>query len=230
MLRVSAAIFLACCSISAAHAANHAPLVERVIAVLPSAQLQLEHTGNAVLVDVVFPSPEGATTWLSEYALQRETTLTVGKEDRYGRMLVRGQLQQDMLNDGAAVFYATDAPIDPAWRTAEARARSKKIGVWSDPNLALVVSPNDAANYHGRFALIEGAITRIYEGKDCTYLNFGEDWHEDFSIAISPKLRRSMKSFLNSLNAGDRIRVRGTVVEENGPMIRLNHAGNLEKL
>ena len=219
-----------CCSISTAHAAQHAPVVERVIAVLPSAQLQLEHTGNAVLADVVFPSPEGATQWLSEYALQRETALTIGKEDRYGRVLVRGQLQQDMLNDGAAVFYATDAPIDPAWRMAEARARSKKYGVWSDPKLTLVASSNNAANYHGRFALIEGVITRIYEGKEGTYLNFGEDWHEDFSIAISPKLRRSMKAFLSTLKAGDRVRVRGTVVEENGPMIRLNHADNLEKL
>jgi hypothetical protein len=230
MLRFCAAFFLFCCSISNTHAVPPSRVVERVIAVLPNGQLQLEHTGNAVLADVVFPSPESASIWLSEYALQRETTLTVGKEDRYGRVLVRGQLQQDMLNDGAAIFYTTDTPIDSAWRMAEARARSKKYGVWSDPNIALVINPNKAANHHGRFALIEGAITRIYEGKTGTYLNFGEDWHEDFSIAISPKLRRSMKVFLANLKAGDRVRVRGTIVQENGPMIRLNHADNLEKL
>lgn len=230
MLRVCAAFFLACCSISTAHAAQHAPVVERVIAVLPSGQVQLAHSGNAVLADMVFPSPEEATNWLSEHALQRETPLTVGKEDRYGRVLVRGQLQQEMLSDGAAVFYATDAVIDPAWRLAEARARAAKRGVWSDPNLALVISPNEAVKHHGRFVLIEGTITRIYEGKTGSYLNFGEDWREDFSIAISPKLRRSMKAFLSTVKAGDRIRVRGTIIEENGPMIRLNHADNLEKL
>ena len=133
-----------------------------------------------------------------------------------------------ILREGVAITYATGDAVPARWRAAEAQARSAKRGIWA--NDTLTITPEKALETTGGFYVVEGVITRIYEGKEGSYLNFGEDWHKDFSIAISPKLRRSMKVFLSTLNAGDRIRVRGSIVQENGPMIRLNHADNLEKL
>lgn len=133
-----------------------------------------------------------------------------------------------MLRDGVSILYASAEGIPTSQRVAEAAARAAKRGVWV--NDSLTITPEKALELKGGFHLVEGTITRIYEGKSATYLNFGEDWQSDFSITIAPKLRRSMKTFLAHLKAGDRVRVRGSIIEENGPMIRLNHADNIEAI
>lgn len=111
-----------CCTFVTAHAAAKPPLHERVVAVKSDGTITLSSLGNAVLADVVFPAPESAVMWLSEYALQHEISVTAGDEDRYGRTQIRGQLQIDMLNDGAAAIYAADEAIPTSWFEAEARA------------------------------------------------------------------------------------------------------------
>jgi hypothetical protein len=229
---VFAAVF--CCTPTAAFSAvkTAAPkeIIARVAAVKADGTLTLSSIGDAVLADVHFPNMESAAIWLSEYALQRDTSLTPGREDRYGRTQVRGQLQIDMLNDGAAVIYAAEEKIPDAWFAAEARARTAKRGVWDDRAASVQITANDTPHHIGTFRVIEGRITRIYEAKSATYINFGENWREDFSITIPAKLRRSMKSFLAAAKAGDRIRVRGYLHDENGPMIQLLRPDNLERI
>lgn len=222
--RLVAVAWIVCCSISSAHAAQ----IERVVAVLENGEIQLEKTGKAVFQNTLALDHAMLETWLAANGLQREINVSIDAEDRYGRALITSDVQQKMLHEGIALIYAARGDISANWRAAEAAARVAKRGVWA--NESLVLTPEKALTQQGDFHVVEGTITRIYEGKDATYLNFGDDWRRDFSIAIAAKQRRSMKAFLANVKAGDRIRVRGSIIEENGPMIRLNHADNLEKI
>jgi len=231
MLRYAAAIaLLFCCSINPAQAAETKLLRERAVAVLPDGSVQLAQTGKAVFASTIAPDADMANSWLAAHLLQQEISFAAMGTDRYGRALIISELQEKMLRDGVILIYASAGDIPASWRAAEASARAAKRGVWGDPALALLLTPETALKTMAGFHIVEGTITRIYEGKSATYLNFGEDWHSDFSITIAAKQRRSMKAFLADLKAGDRVCVRGSIVEENGPMIRLNHPDNLERL
>lgn len=225
MMRFAAALaVVVCCSITGVYAAQN----ERVMSVSTGGELQLEKTGRAVFTNILAPNVPRMEAWLAKHSLQQEINVVAGDEDRYGRTHITSDIQQKMLRDGVVLAYATGGEIPLSWRVAETQARAAKRGVWAKDSL--VISPEAALQTKSGFHLVEGAITRIYESKAGTYLNFGDDWRSDFSIAILPKQRRSMKAFLANLKAGDRIRVRGSLVQENGPMIRLNHADNLEKI
>lgn len=100
--------------------------------------------------------------------------------------------------------------------------------MWDDRGKSILISAENAAQHIGEFYVVEGKITKIYEGKSATYINFGDDWHTDFSVMIQAKHRRSMKALLSGLKAGDRVQVRGFIYEENGPMIALSHSDNIE--
>lgn len=215
---------------AAAKTAKKVEVVERIVAVKPDGTVQLSQTGPAALADILSPNPDVMAGWLAEYTLQKEFPFTAIGEDRYGRTLVESSLQADLLNDGAAVYYASVGKIPDVWRAAENRARTAKHGLWDDRAETVLIGVADAAEAIGKFKVVEGTLTRTYEAKSATYLNFGEDWHTDFSITIPAKNRRSFKSMLVTLKPGDRLRVRGFVYQENGPMIAVTRPDNLEKL
>lgn len=223
-------ITLFCCTPVAVLAAAKNATVERIVAVTPDGTLQLSQTGQAVLADILSPNPDRIGGWLAEYSLQKEFPFTANGEDRYGRTLVESTLQADLLNDGAAVYYATAGKIPDEWRAAETRARTAKHGLWDDRAETVLIGVADTEKAIGKFKVVEGAITRIYSAKSATYLNFGEDWHSDFSVTIPAKNRRSFTALLDTLKPGDRIRVRGVLYQENGPMITVMRPDNLEKL
>lgn len=229
MLKIAAAIAMVfCCSINHAVAAATPLQRERVVAVLTGGEVQLERTGKAAFLNMLVLDNHVLEAWLSEHLLQQEITFTARGDDRYGRTQITSDVEVKMLRDGVAMIYASTGDIPANWRLAEAAARNAKRGVWAMESL--LITPEAALKATGGFHVIEGSITRIYESKTATYLNFGDDWRSDFSITVLPKQRRSMKAFLANLKAGDRVRVRGSITQENGPMIRLNHPANLERL
>jgi len=68
--------------------------------------------------------------------------------------------------------------------------------------------------------------------KGRTYLNFGADWREDFTVSID---KRAMKLFKKSgfdllALKNKRIRVRGWLKKFNGPMIEASHPEQIEVL
>lgn len=225
---------LVCCTQAAALAgANSLPakeVVAHVAAVKSDAVLSLSSIGDVVLADILYPNRESAQNWLAEYTLQKEFTFRATGEDRYGRTQMLSSLQVDLINDGAAVYFASERAIPKTWRVAEVAARNAQRGVWDERAQSVRISPTQASDALGEWRVVEGPITRIYEGRSATYLNFGENWQQDFSVKIPAKFRRSMKGLLGDLKAGDRVRMRGVVFEENGPMIELRHADNIEKL
>ena len=226
MLRRFALIGLViCCSATTLYATKNAAAIERVVAVKPDGSLVLSRSGNAVLANILFPDVPRAEAWLAEHVLQQEITVVVGEGDRYGRNQVTSDVAEKMLRDGVAVYYATEGAIAPNWKPIEDAARAANRGIWANKNF--ISTPENAAQHIGEFRVVEGTLTRIYESKKETYLNFGDDWHSDFSITIPGKVRRGMKAQLASLKAGDKVRVRGAIYEENGPMIKLMRADNI---
>ena len=217
--------FMLCCSAPTLYAAENAAAIERVVAVKPDGSLVLSRSGNVVLANILFPDAPRAEAWLAEHVLQQEIHVTVGEADRYGRSQISSDVAEKMLRDGVAVYYATEDAIPANWKPMEDAARTANRGVWADKNF--VSTSENAAQHVGKFRVVEGTITRIYEGKKETYLNFGDDWHSDFSITIPGKVRRSMKAQLATIKPGDKLRVRGAIYEENGPMIKLMRADNI---
>ncbi len=225
-MRALVAALLFCCSLWPVLAAAKLTVTERVIAVLPDGSVQLETSGKAVFQNILFIDPKLAENWLAEHVLQQRIGIETGEEDRYGRMQIISDVEEKMLQAGVAIIAASEGDISASWRSAEAAARQAKRGVWANKDLLL--TPDQAAAHINEFHVVEGKITRIYEAKTATYLNFGKDWHTDFSITIPAKLRRSMKDVLVGLHEGSFVRVRGGIYDENGPMIKLTHADTLE--
>ncbi len=198
----------------------------RVTAMDAHGGLTLASGEQAVLANLITPDVALAQSWLAAHVLQQEVREASLGEDRYGRTLLCCDAAEKMLQDGAAAIYAQTGEIPARWWVAEAEARGAKRGLWAGDTL--VLSPEATPQHLGEFHVVEGRLARLYRGKHATYLNFGEDWHTDFSIMVPAKLRRGMDARLAALKPGDRVRVRGTLYEENGPMIRLARAENLE--
>ncbi|MES2984528.1 MAG: thermonuclease family protein [Pseudomonadota bacterium] len=194
---------------------------ERVVAVKPDGSLTLASGGNAVFANILLPDSKRAEAWLAQHVLQQEITFTPGEDDRYGRTQMVSPVTESMLHDGIAVIYASVGDVPASWQAAEQAARSAKRGLWAATDF--VLTPKNAAQHIGQFHAIDGTVTRVYEGKTASYVNFGDNWHTDFSIMLPAKIRRSMPS---APKVGDRVMVRGYLYEENGPMVTLLHPAN----
>jgi hypothetical protein len=208
---------LLCGVAGTAHAMREA-LSEPVAAITAGPTITLSSTGAAVFADIVFPDADLAEQWMAAHLLQQALVFSVVDVDRYGRSIIKSDVQQTMLRDGVAVIYSFGHP-PKAWQAAEDAARIAKRGVWGKENF--VLTPENAAQHEGEFHVVEGVITHGYDAKRASYINFGADWRTDFSVTIPAKFRRRFAELLPQLREGAHVRVRGSIVHENGPMIRV---------
>ena len=79
-----------------------------------------------------------------------------------------------------------------------------------------------------RFAIVEGRVLSVARGFRSNFVNFGDDWREDFAIYL--KRGRISRAFPPALLEGQRVRVRGWVFYSNGPAIDLADPLYLEVL
>jgi len=113
----------------------------------------------------------------------------------------------------------------------ENNAREQKLGLWAEHGFH-VLSPEEASNHLYGFEVIEGTVRSASLKKNRLYLNFGENWREDFTVSIPASNRRLFsKAGLDPLQWNDkRLRVRGWVDEYNGPYIEVDHPEAVEVL
>lgn len=113
----------------------------------------------------------------------------------------------------------------------ENEAIAHKRGLWAAEGFK-VLTPETAGGALNGWAIIEGKIARTGMANNVSFLNFGDDWRQDFTIGLGAEVRRQMaKRGLDSMNlAGKNVRVRGWVENYNGPYIKLSHAIWLEIL
>jgi hypothetical protein len=107
-------------------------------------------------------------------------------------------------------------------------------GLWS--SWAYSVQDGSDAKGLGRltqsYQLVEGTAHAVGEGRKFIYLNFSEDWRHDFTITIRSKDLAAFEAAGLDLEqlARRRIRVRGWIEWQNGPIIVATRPEPLEVL
>lgn len=192
-----------------------------------------------------WPLAEQAKAALGALALGRELRLSYGgrRIDRHGRLLAHlhapqaggGELwvQGALLEQGMARVYSfsDNRELVAEMLALERKARAARRGIWRHP--FYTVRPADGLTRHiGSFQLVEGRVLDAAVVRGRAYLNFGAEWREDFTITLTPEVRRRFESEgRDPLNyKGRRVRVRGWLKSFNGPMIAVTHPEQIEVL
>jgi len=157
-----------------------------------------------------WPMGEEAKAALTALTQKRRVQLFYGGEtrDRYGRAL-------------AQVYTLNAAGERDLWIQEEmVRFGLARVYTWPD-------------TWHvDSFQLVEGVITSAADVRGTIYLNFGADYKTDFTIVIAKKNRRKIeRAGLDPMSLeGAKVRIRGWIELQNGPMIWLDDPNRLEVL
>jgi len=193
-----------------------------------------------------WPLAEEARQALAAMTLGRPVELAYGgrRGDRHGRVLAHlfdapgadGEarwIQGEMLRAGLARVYsfADNRAAIPEMLALEREARAAGRGIWGHSFYA-VRSAEEAGQYLGGFELVVGRVIAVGRGGGKTYLNFAEDWRQDFTIAVDRRAERLFTEQGIDLGRyeGRRVRVRGWLKAYNGPMIEVTHPEQIEEL
>ena len=154
--------------------------------------------------------------------------------DRHGRRLAHVfsgplWLQRELVARGLAVVAPPLISRERAGAllALERRARLSEPGRWMRRD-ARTVAADRARSVLDRFAIVEGRVLATARGFRSNFVNFGEDWREDFTIYL--KRGRISRAFPQGTLEGRRVRVRGWVYYSNGPAIELADPLYLEVL
>ncbi|MEL6503657.1 MAG: thermonuclease family protein [Pseudomonadota bacterium] len=164
--------------------------------------------------------------------------------DRYGRRAAHvfdksGWFQGRLLQQGRALLVVGEADGDclTALREAEAQARTAGRGVWRQPQHRLRADETEAmANFAGRFVVVTGPVASVGDRKKRLYLNFGQNWSQDFTVSVVKSGRGAFKERQAGALArfqaltGKTVRVRGVLEQRQGPLIRLADEAQIEIL
>lgn len=139
----------------------------------------------------------------------------------------------EALLDAGRVLARPDPLLEACWATAlrlERGAEEGKRGLWK---AVPALRPDDAGGLRaqaGRFALIEGRIAAVREGRARTYLRFAEDRGTGMAATLAPVLvRRLVKAGTAPRDwAGRRLRVRGLLDDRWGWQIEVTAPQQLE--
>ncbi len=183
-----------------------------------------------------WPLAEESKQALISLAQDRTVTLRLGvnPRDRNGRTLahlVRDDglwIQGEMLRLGFARVYSfpDNRKLTAEMLALESQARLAKRGMWANSFYAARDALSSALSDDvGTFQIVVGLVKNTAKTKDRIYLNFGDDYRNDFTIAVEKPnwpLFKTSKVDLVALK-GSRIEVRGWLVARNGPMIEATH-------
>jgi endonuclease YncB( thermonuclease family) len=168
---------------------------------------------------------------------------TAAPPDRYGRAIAHAFVTVDgkkrpiahaLLTAGhARVGAQVDDPTCAAGLLSWERvARSAKIGLWADPQYAIMPAGNlaDLVDGRGRFAVVEGKVLSVRESGGTIYVNFGRRWSQALTVTISKRQERifSGAGLTPKALENRRVRVRGWVEVRNGPRIEASRPEQIE--
>lgn len=172
----------------------------------------------------------------------------LGEADRWGRiparLFVEGEAESidEILAAGGLAMASQGSDSNKsgsggaglcrkAVRAAEAAARDERLGIWADPDLA-VLSVEDGEKLAARggvLTLVEGQVASIGHTAPRLYLNFGRG-RGGFSMTISrrnlPLFERAGLGEKNLLHQS--IRARGVVEIGTAPQMELFHPDQIE--
>jgi hypothetical protein len=152
-------------------------------------------------------------------------------------------VQQDLISKGLAwaLCTATSPQTVEVLKQAEEKARVDQVGFWKDPAYA-VKTPQNIRDYINSYQIVEGTIVgvNVRSNIGLVYFNFGKNWKNNFtvkflngpefkSLSENPTTGELSPSGMKEWK-GRTVRVRGWVVDQNGPMIVLTHKEQLDLL
>ncbi len=194
-----------------------------------------------------WPLADAAKSELEKLALGKSVELGFAsrRSDRYGRLLAhvfvgegseRTWLQGEMLRRGHARAYALPGSTECLQDlvAAEVHARQSGLRIWE--HASYQIRPADRhwelLRYRSTYQLVEGKVRDAADVRGRIYLNFGENWREDFTITVQPTNKRVFEEAGMKLTdlKGRRVRVRGWIERRGGPLIEIYHPSQLEVL
>jgi len=188
-----------------------------------------------------WPLAPDAKFALEELTLNKTVTLRFGgaRMDRHGRHLAHLFLddgtwvQGRLLERGMARVYTfpDNRAVTAEMYTLERQAQTANRGIWAHPFYAVrEATPEALARLIGTFQIIQGRIQDAAKVKANTYLNFGANWRDDFTITINSHARRAfLKKNQDPLALKNKVvRVRGWLKKRNGPAITATHPEQIE--
>jgi micrococcal nuclease len=212
-----------------------------ITAISEKVVISLDNGQNLELAGIIIPDEmlANATKFINNY-VGEPVELSFGnqQQNRYGNYIAQANasgkwLEGGLLAHGLALVYPTidnDLQV-PEMLAAEKKARNAKIGLWANPENAIISDAESVANllkYKNKFKIIEGRVFDVRKTKDKIYINFDKDWKTDFSIGISKENFHNFPD-VESLK-GRKIRVRGWVESYNGPFVEIYEEGQIEEM
>ncbi len=138
-------------------------------------------------------------------------------------------LQHTLLEKGDAFLFPRAEETDgiETLYAAELVARSHERGLWQKLDLLANAKDNPAT---GRFKIVSGTVISVARRGDRIFLNFGDNWREDFPVEIPRRFWRHFEKAEIDLLAlgGQVIEARGWVTWKGGPHILLEGPGQLK--
>jgi len=229
-----------------------------VVEVIDGDTLLLDDQSKLRLVGALAPTPPTAgtpaTDWppaaaakaaLEGYAKGQSVLLAFDQRrtDRYGLTLAQAfvvtadggfWLQGRMVEEGLARAYSFPDNNGCAAELVglENGARTLQRGLWTNAAYAIrdASRPREVMRFLGSFQLVEGVVVNANASKGRVFLDFGPDWHDDFSVAIEPRDRQGFERAGIDLMAlkGQRVRVRGWIESAGHAEIRVTHPEQIE--
>ncbi len=101
--------------------------------------------------------------------------------------------------------------------------------IWRDSKYKVTMT-DDLKTFSEDFYIIRGTIKQTAVKNNRIYLNFGDNWRNDFTVGIDSDARRlfSKEGFQPIDWANKTIRVRGWMRDYNGPYIEVDHPEQIE--
>lgn len=223
---------------------------DTIISVLPQGEIGLESGRSIKLLDVRLSADRDdlkqPLAWLSSLVGRRVAINIIGnKPDRWGRLVADLILPDEttpidvaglLVAEGFALTDVGDRTFlcRPEFLLQEAQARSRRLGLWAR-DAYRPFAADDIARLRasiGRFALVEGRVYSIGERRDRTYLNFGTDWSNDFTVIIPKRTWAilSGRGWSAASLKGKHVRIRGVLEEWQGVAVEITAADMLEVL
>lgn len=139
-----------------------------------------------------------------------------------------------LLQLGLARTFTTKstANLSQNMYAAEATAKAASKGLWSIDEYKPFQANAPASIPQNRFAIIEGTVIGSAKKDGRIFINFGQDWRNDFTAIIPPDHKSSFfKANIDPQSwVGKHIQVRGWVEFYNGPMVRVTHPAQIRAL
>lgn len=231
-----------------------------VVEIVDGETLRLADGSTVRLVGAKAPRPPtGTAEAVWRYSQETRDTLealTMGKTvslrfggrrtDRHGYLMAQVFVDDDgsspvwvqgeLISQGLARVYSLsdNAACTGDLLVLEDEARAAGRGIWASGFYGVrdAGAVDRMRRLSGTYQIVEGRVLEVADVRDWIFLNFDEDWREDFTVVIEKSDAKALAEAgldLPSL-AGKPVRVRGWLEWRYGPSIKATHPEQIEVL